>query len=228
MNKILLYFEIRKFYNIFSEEVGECFITKLSDMTEDNVHDVLFDLNEVHGIYEVDCGVDDMEAWLVSLENSIIEFCNKKHPIKATISSCVSHINFEVCYAICFDHKTGEVKPYTKPIYNFFRWVYHKLEPNLFKNFYELHPDGQATLHDILWFYHDYTIYSIGNKDLIYVVDKKDCCIKCFESIGYEDDDCVPDIYQVFTSDLNKQFSYVADTYLEDGCTITKLQGGTK
>ena len=96
------------------------------------------------------------------------------------------------------------------------------------KNFFTLNPDGQGTLDEILDHYKDYTVYGIGNNDILYVVDATDCCIQCFENIGYEDDECTPIVYEVFTDHLHQQFSYVADMYLEDQCTITKLQGGIK
>ena len=65
MTKILLYFKIRRFYNIFGEVVGDNFITKLSDMTAENVHDVLFDINEVN------------DGHLNKLRAQIINFCER-------------------------------------------------------------------------------------------------------------------------------------------------------
>jgi hypothetical protein len=47
MLKLVLFFKIHKFYNTFGEVVGSNFITKLSDMTVDNLFDVMFDINEV-------------------------------------------------------------------------------------------------------------------------------------------------------------------------------------
>lgn len=67
LTKIILFFQIRKFYNIFGDEVGANFITKLSDMTDDNVMSVVFDINEVLPSYE---GFEDtpMYSWLTKLE----------------------------------------------------------------------------------------------------------------------------------------------------------------
>lgn len=71
MNKILLYIKIRKFYKAFGSEVGSSFITKLSDMTADNVYDVLFDLNEIRE-------VSDPNPWLDKFQNQIFKFCSTK------------------------------------------------------------------------------------------------------------------------------------------------------
>lgn len=70
LNKIHLYTQIRKFYKTFGSEVGTSFINKLSDMTTDNVYDVLFDINEIREI----C---DYDPWLDQLQNQLFHFCNK-------------------------------------------------------------------------------------------------------------------------------------------------------
>ena len=66
LTKIILFFQIRKFYNIFGEEVGDNFIATLSDMTDGNVMSVVFDINEVLASYE---GFEDvpMYSWLIKL-----------------------------------------------------------------------------------------------------------------------------------------------------------------
>lgn len=67
LTKIILFYQIRKFYNIFAEEIGNNFITKFSDMTTDNVMSVTFDINEILPSYE---GFEDvpMYKWLTKLE----------------------------------------------------------------------------------------------------------------------------------------------------------------
>ena len=67
--KIRLFYQIHKFYKAFGSVVGGNFITKLSDMTAENVHDVLFDINEVAD--------DDMTAWLGKLQHQILDYCDK-------------------------------------------------------------------------------------------------------------------------------------------------------
>lgn len=117
LKKIQLFYQIRKFYNIFGDEVGNNFITKLSDMTTDNVHDVLFDLNEIRDTYEDGYCIDDMGEWLDKLQNQIFHFCYKT-PI--TINSILFHI--------CNTKRHGfyELRPFAKPIYKFAQWLYTK------------------------------------------------------------------------------------------------------
>ena len=73
--KINLFYQIRKFYSIYGSEVGRNFIKHLSDMTADNVHDVLFDLNEVLEAYEYGgYEEDEMYIWLGKLRKQILTF----------------------------------------------------------------------------------------------------------------------------------------------------------
>lgn len=72
LTKIRLFYQIRKFYKIFGSVVGGNFINKLSDMTAENVHDVLFDINEVSDDYN-----DEMTAWLCKLQHQILDYCDK-------------------------------------------------------------------------------------------------------------------------------------------------------
>ena len=60
LTKIRLFIQIRKFYKLFGSEVGESFITKLSDMTTDNVYDVLFDINEIREVSDNDPWLDQL------------------------------------------------------------------------------------------------------------------------------------------------------------------------
>ena len=65
MRRLLLYIRVRKFYKIFGSMLGSDFINRLSDMTYDNLHDVLFDINEVR---------DHDTVWLNKLYTSIEKF----------------------------------------------------------------------------------------------------------------------------------------------------------
>lgn len=69
LTKIHLFIQIRKFYKLFGAEVGSSFITKLSDVTTDNVYDVLFDINEIREVCE--------DPWLDQLQNQIMHFCSR-------------------------------------------------------------------------------------------------------------------------------------------------------
>ena len=115
MNKILLYFKIRKFYNIFGKELGGDFITKLSDMTADNVYDVLFDINEVRGGYDE----DEMMTYLNKLDTSIRKF--HYHLV------CPIDLN-TILFHICNRKVNGfyEARPHTEPIYKLAQWLYKK------------------------------------------------------------------------------------------------------
>lgn len=67
IKKLHLYFSIKKFYKTFSEVVGDNFITQLSDMTDDNVMSVTFDINEVLTAAQY-FGDNTDTAWLRKLE----------------------------------------------------------------------------------------------------------------------------------------------------------------
>lgn len=69
LTKIHLFVQIRKFYKLFGAEVGSSFINKLSDVTTDNVYDVLFDINEIREVCE--------DPWLDQLQNQIMHFCSR-------------------------------------------------------------------------------------------------------------------------------------------------------
>ena len=76
MRKRSLYVRICKFYNIFGEVVGDNFINNIFDMTSDNAHDVLFDIEEVLNGYGF-AETDSMYKWLTKLHNDISDFCEK-------------------------------------------------------------------------------------------------------------------------------------------------------
>lgn len=69
-NKIKLFINIRRFYEIFGEELGANPCAKWSDMTNDNLHDVLYDLNEALVGYESYEHLP-MYAWLTKLDHEI-------------------------------------------------------------------------------------------------------------------------------------------------------------
>ena len=112
LTKIILFYQIRKFYQIFGSVVGENFITKLSDMTAENVHDVLFDINEVADDYD-----DEMTEWLNKLQHQIYNYCE---PSKIDLNT--------ILFNICNTKKNGfyELRKGTKPIYKLACWLYKK------------------------------------------------------------------------------------------------------
>lgn len=70
LKKLSLYHSIKKFYAVFGSELGSDFIHNLSDITDDNLHDVLFDLNEV-------IDEDYPDRWLIKLQTRIINYLER-------------------------------------------------------------------------------------------------------------------------------------------------------
>ena len=88
------------------------------------------------------------------------------------------------------------------------------------------YPDYQATLDEILAAFKGDTIYGLDDNTFICVVDSLGNVYATFESIGYEEDDGTPDVYQVYDMEYDDvKFAEVAHMWAD---TITKLQGGTK
>lgn len=113
MNKILLYIKIRKFYNTFGEVLNSHFITKLSDMTADNLQDVLFDIQEVLGAYDDE--TEPMTIWLRALFAQIHKFhYHLEFPL--TLNT--------ILFNICNKKVNGfhERRPHTELI----QWLYKK------------------------------------------------------------------------------------------------------
>ena len=110
IKKLQLYFSIKKFYKIFGLDN---FITKLSDMTYNNLNDVIYDINEIL------CGYDNDEMclWLDKLCDNVA-WLRDKEP--ATLNS--------ILFNICNTKKNGyyELRPFTRPIYKFAQWLYKK------------------------------------------------------------------------------------------------------
>ena len=75
LNKLCLLIRIKKFYKTFGSEIGTDHITKWSDMTIDNVRDVLFDINEVRDGYELEYDEYEMTAYLNKLYNRVYNYC---------------------------------------------------------------------------------------------------------------------------------------------------------
>ena len=88
------------------------------------------------------------------------------------------------------------------------------------------HPDYQATLDEILAAFSGHTIYGLDHNEYVCIVDSLGNVYATFESIGYEEDDGTPDVYQLYDMNYdNVKFAEVAHLWAD---TITKLQGGTK
>lgn len=91
-----------------------------------------------------------------------------------------------------------------------------------------MHLDGQATLDEILTYFHCYNVYAIDLNtitELIVVTDKNDNVYATFDRLD-EDDDGTPTTYQLYDANYD-DVKLVEVAYLW-GDTITKLQGGTR
>lgn len=88
LTKIKLFHQIKKFYKIYGEKLGSDFIHKLSDITTDNLYDVLFDINEILEVnsYSFYDEAYDLDAWLNKLSTQIQNFREgKKHRYNKSI-----------------------------------------------------------------------------------------------------------------------------------------------
>ena len=100
LTKIKLYYQIREFYNIFGKYLGSNFINNLSDITKDNLYDVLFDLNEVLEGYE-GC-TDPMTTWLNNLYTTILNYCDRKPNTKKIIITILKVLLVAYCGWVVF------------------------------------------------------------------------------------------------------------------------------
>ena len=87
---------------------------------------------------------------------------------------------------------------------------------------YKKYAEAQMTLEEILAEFKDYTIYGVLDNTSIYIVDGNKAVL-LFDTIGYEDDECVPDIYEAVPVTVVDDFDYIANCYMDDCCKITKL-----
>lgn len=79
LTKIKLFHQIKKFYKIYGNKLNSDFVHKLSDITTDNLFDVLFDINEILKVnsYSFYDEAYELDAWLNKLQAQIINFREK-------------------------------------------------------------------------------------------------------------------------------------------------------
>lgn len=95
---------------------------------------------------------------------------------------------------------------------------------NPYREVYKKYAEIQMTLEEILAKFNGYTIYGTLDNTEIHIVDADNKEYLFFSSIGYEDDDCIPDLYQPSAEiGFGKDFDEIADIYLDDCCKIIKL-----
>ena len=87
---------------------------------------------------------------------------------------------------------------------------------------YKQYAETQMTLEEILSTFNNYTIYGVLDNTSIYIIDNGKVAL-LFEYIGYEDEECIPDIYEAEATDLGRNFDAIAYYYLDDCIKITKL-----
>ena len=95
---------------------------------------------------------------------------------------------------------------------------------NPYREAYKKYAETQMTLEELLTEFKDYTIYGTLDNTEIHIIDTNNKVYLFFESIGYDDEDCIPTIYEI--SPYEKQgtdFDEIADIYLDDCERITKL-----
>ena len=80
---------------------------------------------------------------------------------------------------------------------------------------YQQYADSQLTLADILYNFQQYDIYGIVENTAIYIVENGYMLIE-FDSIGYDDDDCVPTLYEASPCKLGDRFDRIAKSLYED------------
>lgn len=95
------------------------------------------------------------------------------------------------------------------------------INPN--REVYKKYAETQFTLEELLAEFKDYTIYGTLDNTEIHIVDASNTEYLFFETLGYEDEDCIPTIYETSPMFLATNFNEVSNYYLEDGFPITKL-----
>lgn len=128
LNKIKLFYQIKKFYKIYGEELGSDFIDDLSDITDDNLWSVQFDINEVLDAYKY-CFYEkayEIDGWLRKLDKDIQNFREGnntnilKHSKSIIFTSVVALITTVGGYTIGKNHtiKSAELHNITSEGYD--------------------------------------------------------------------------------------------------------------
>ena len=94
------------------------------------------------------------------------------------------------------------------------------INPN--RELYKKYADTQLTLEEVLNQFSSYTIYGIIENTSIYIVDNGNIIIE-FDSIGYDDEDCIPTLYEAYPVPTGYPFDRVVNGLREDGEYPTKL-----
>jgi hypothetical protein len=94
--------------------------------------------------------------------------------------------------------------------------------PNPYREVYKKYADTQMTLEELLAEFKDYTIYGVMGNITIYIVSNETLILE-FDSIGYDDEDCLPTLYEAYPVPTNYPFSRIVNGFREVGFYPTKL-----
>ena len=86
---------------------------------------------------------------------------------------------------------------------------------NPYRVFFKKYADTQMTYEELIAEFKGYKIYGFLDNADIHIVDENNESVLFFESIGYDDDDCVPTIYEASAIFLGQPFDKVAWGYAD-------------
>ena len=99
---------------------------------------------------------------------------------------------------------------------------------NPYRALFQQYADAQLTYEEILAEFKDYQICGFLDTEDIHIVDADNKGVLFFESIGYDDDDCVPSVYEASPIFLGKDFNDICRTYVPLNEYPKYLNGGVK
>lgn len=95
---------------------------------------------------------------------------------------------------------------------------------NPYREFFKKYAEAQMTYEEILAEFNEYRIYGFLDNADIHIIDADNKGVLFFESIGYDDDDCVPTIYEASPIFLGRDFAEICSTYSKTNDVPKKLK----
>lgn len=86
---------------------------------------------------------------------------------------------------------------------------------NPYRPFFKQYADSQLLYEEILAEFHDYKIYGFLDNTDIHIVDADNKSVLFFEFIGYDDEDCVPSVYEASPIYLGRDICDIACIYAD-------------
>ena len=93
---------------------------------------------------------------------------------------------------------------------------------NPYRAFFKRYADSQLLYEEILAEFKDFKIYSFIDSTDIHIIDADNKGVLFFESIGYDDDDCVPSVYTASPIFLGKDLDEICRTYVDSPKNLNK------